>query len=173
MRDISVRPFRPADAEQLDLFRWRYEEADLEVPHGYMAPGVETLIAEKEGKFVLALTATLAIILDPLIRAPGAANLDIASALFKAEAVLTYLAQANGAVDAYIAIPDALADYQKMLQRAGYVPTVQACTVFRKPLRKETMPLIGPIRDKMALEQAAKTAETANTTETSHMKETP
>ena len=168
MRNIQVRPFAPKTEKRLkqllDDIRWGYMPADLEVPKGYSAPGVETAVAEKvvdgRQKFVSALTATLAVILDPLINSPASdiTELDLMNALIKLEAALTYKAQISaGAVDAYIAIPDALPAYQKLVQKYGYQPTVEHCTVFRRPLQPDTEELIGATRDRLASEATLET----------------
>jgi hypothetical protein len=147
MKHITLRPFSDSDVEQLDAWREKYWEADLELPKGYIAPGVETVLAEKKGRTLSALTATQAVVLDPLIRDPEAVPLDIMGALLKQEAALTYSAAMAGAVDAYIAVPVQLKAYIALLKTAGYEETVQNCVVMRRPLRPDTHPLLGPARD--------------------------
>lgn len=150
MKDINVSPLvNNEDVKKLEEWRRRYLPADLEIPHGYNSAGVETVIARKDDKLTSSATGSLAIVIDPLIADPDASPLDIMSALFKQEAVLTYLGQKNGAVDSYIAIPHQLKGYIKLLQRCGYQPTVENCVVMRRPLRPDTVPLLGLERDKV------------------------
>lgn len=159
MRKIHTRPFISQDKELLDKIRFGYFEADLELPKGYVAPGVRTAVAEKtldDGtrQFVAALTGTLAVILDPFIKNPEAERLDVMEALIKLEAVVSYMGAQSNAVDAYIAIPDNLPEYQALVQKYGYQQTVENCTVYRRPINADTEPLIGKIRD-MMLDKAA------------------
>jgi hypothetical protein len=161
---LKVRPIKKSDVEQLDLFRWKYEPADLEVPKGYMAEGVESAVVEKpSGQLVGSLTGTLAAVLDPFIANPDADPVDIWQALILLEKALAYRFQVAGAVDIYIAVPNQLEKYHRLLERAGYLETVQNCKVFRKPLAPDTHPLLGEIRDGLA-KQAAEDSGTINTT---------
>lgn len=149
MNDIHVRPFRSSDAKQLDLFRWNYTAADLEIPKGYVGENLQTVIAEKDQKFLLSLTGTIGMVIDPMIKDPDASPADLMRALIKAEAVMSYLGAANGAQDVYIAIPNQLEKYMGIVEKSGYKRTVEHCTVFRRPIRPDTVPLIGEIRDLM------------------------
>jgi len=146
LKDLSIRPFAPGDAEQLDLFREQYWDANLEAPHGYVAQGVETAIAEKDGKIVGALTATKVVIFD-FIQQQSASATDRMAAVLMLERTLAYVAQQGGFTDAYIAVPSHLTDYIEIVKRCGYAETVQGCTVFRRPLRKEIVPYLGDARD--------------------------
>ncbi len=149
MKDIHVRPYEDEDRQELDEYRQQYQPADLEIPHGYVSENVQTVIAYKEGKLTVgSLTGILAIVLDPAIMNPAADPIDKMKALTAMEDVLTYLGRKTGAIDSYVAIPNALvATYGKILEKCGYEPTVQNCTVYRRPLVPETEPLIGPARD--------------------------
>lgn len=146
LKDLSIRPFRPEDAQQLDLFREQYWDANLEAPHGYSAQGVETAIAEKDGKTVGALTATKVVIFD-FIQDRSASGPDRMAAVLMLERTLAYVAQQGGFTDAYVAIPSHLTSYIEMVKRCGYSETIQGCTVFRRPLRKEIVPYLGDARD--------------------------
>lgn len=156
---INVRPFAEEDRSELDNYRWRYQDADLEVPHDFMDTNVETVVALKDGRLLGSLTGTLSITLDPFIKNPDASPLELMQALLKMETVLNYMAQKLGAVDVYIAIPNQIVEtYGKIVEKCGYERTVQNCTVYRKPLRPDTQPLIGKVRDEQA-RQARQTAE--------------
>lgn len=147
MRKVFTRPFHSSDARQLDLWRDQYLDADLEIPHGYIGPNVETVIAHRDGKTVQSLTGILSVVLDPLIRDPNADSMDVIYSLRLQENVLTYKAQELGAVDAYIAVPKQLEHYIELLKGCGYQITVQNCVVMRRPLRPDHVPLIGAKRD--------------------------
>lgn len=148
---IFLRPFRKSDEAQLDLFREGYYQADLEVPHGYECEGeaLETVIAEKAGETVLSLTGTLSLTLDPLVKNPEASVLEVMEALRMAEQALSVMGRKSRAVDVYIAVPNQMTDYHDLLRKYGYRPTVQGCTVFRRPLIPDTKPLLGDARDKV------------------------
>lgn len=150
MRKIFTRPFNNADVRTLDAWRHAYQDADLEIPHGFMGPNVETVISHKDGKIVQSLTGILSIILDPQIRDPHADPLDVIYGLRLLETVLTYKAQELGAVDAYIAIPERDEHYIELLKKVGYSVTVQKCVVMRRPLRPDHVPLLGAARDAAA-----------------------
>lgn len=145
--DIYIRPFKESDREELDRGRKEFTAADLENPHGFEGPRVETAVAIKgddieSGRVLASLTGTVAVILDPLLKVPGFKPTDYLAALFKLEAILTYLAQNTGAIDAYIAIPRgvtedemrAAASYEIIVRQCGYDETVQNCKVFRRSL---------------------------------------
>src|SRR5690348_8755190 len=146
---LNARPARQEDVRQLELWRRDYWDADLEIPKDYNSIGVETAVAERaDGSgLVASLTATRAVILDPLIHDPAAPELDLVAAIYLLERILSYEAQAAGAVDAYIAVPDKLAAYQRIVEKAGYIKTVEKCSVYRRPLRPDTVPLLGDERD--------------------------
>lgn len=154
MNDIHLRPITTQeDADFLDSLRWMYKDADLEIPKGYMGEGVHTAIAQRGPVIVSSLTMTNAVILDPLINNPNCTPLELQKALIKLEAALSYAARVRGAVDAYIAIPNQLREYMKIVEKTGYQRTVENCTVFRRPLLPDTVDLIGPQRDRLEAEQ--------------------
>jgi hypothetical protein len=150
LKDINVRPMRTVDIPQFEAWRRAYWDGDLELPKGWGAAGVETAIAEQAGSGsgvvpLESLTATLAVVIDPLIRNPqitdGAA---LVAGIYALERTLAYRGQQLGAVDAYIAIPNHLTDYHRIVEKAGYTETLEHCKVFRRPLMPDTHPLIGP-----------------------------
>src|SRR5271166_1917470 len=142
-KDINVRPVNESDIQSLEFFRRNYWDADLEIPHGYAAPGVETAVAEKAGTLIASLTAIQAVVLDPLISNPDFRGFDRVAAIYLLERTLSYIAQKYGAVDMYIAVPDHLVDYHRIVEKAGYVKTCEHCTVFRRPVTPDTVPLLG------------------------------
>lgn len=144
---INVRPPESRDLHQLEAWRRQYFAGDLELPKGWFGKGVETAVAEKDGLLLGSLTATRAIVLDPLISNPVANGLDMVSGILLLERALTYVAQCGGAIDSYIAVPSQLTEYHKIVENAGYVRTVEFCHVFRRPLLPDTHPLLGPERD--------------------------
>lgn len=150
IRDISVHRLRDTEVETLEEWRHEYQPADLEIPHGYSGQGVETAVAEtREGIILASMTGIKAVILDPLIRNPRVTNgAEMVSAILMLERTLSYLGEQGGAVDSYVAIPNQLADYKKIVESVGYVATCENCTIYRRPLRPDTVPLIGPTRDK-------------------------
>lgn len=154
-KGLNVRPMRVEDERAFDQLRRTYWEADLEIPKGWFAEGVETAVATEDNVPVTSLTSTLAVVLDPLIKNPRANPLTIVASIYLLERALTYEAQKHGAVDAYIAIPNQLTEYHAIVQKAGYVPTVENCTVYRRPLRPDTEPLLGVQRDAFKLQQAS------------------
>src|SRR5207253_7270656 len=102
-------------------------------------------------------TALDAVVLDPFIHDPAATNAETFGALLKLETYLTHAAhRRTGAVDAYLAIPNSLVDgYGRLLEHYGFQPTVVNCTVYRRPLRPDTVPLLGPERDAAERARAA------------------
>lgn len=138
LHEITVRPFSPGDAEQLELFRAAYPDRDAELllPHGFMAPGVETAVAVRGDAIIASVTSTLCVILDPLIRNPESSPEEIGVALTRMEAVLAYVAKGVGAREAYIAIPDSpqYDGYCRVVERRGYERNVENCRIFRKSI---------------------------------------
>lgn len=167
MKDINIRPIQAGDVEQLELWRNEYWAGDLEIPFGYKRDGIETAVAEKNGVMLEALVAKKAVVLDPLILDPNADHYDAVAGLFLLERALTYSAQLGGAIESYIAVPDSLKDYHKIVEKAGYIKTVEKCTVFRRPLVPETLSLLGPERDAAikAMESASVDEENAKEVE--------
>ena len=146
MSQISIRPFQKTDTEQLELFRTGYYEADVEVPFGYAGQGIETAIAEKNGKIIGAVTASSAVTFD-FIHDSVASGADIFSAVFMLERALALTAQKAGIATAYVAIPAHLTSYIDMVKRCGYTEEFQNCVVLRRALRQETMPRLSDVRD--------------------------
>lgn len=142
LKDMNIRPIRESDVEQLDLFRRQYLAGWLELPHGFSASGVETAIAEKNGKIVGSLTGTNAVLFDPFIHDKNASGSDIFSAVLALERVLAYKAQTGGAMDGYIAIPEQETAYIEMVKRCGYSITCENCVILRRPLVPDTVALL-------------------------------
>lgn len=146
LKGINIRPFRVTDKAQFDQFRRAYWDGDLEIPKGYGSAGVESAIAEDQhGRPIASLTGTMSVVLDPLIRNPHIkSGPELVASIYLLERTLAYQGQRLGAVDAFIAIPDHLVDYHRIVEKAGYVRTVENCVVYRRPLLPDTEPLIGP-----------------------------
>lgn len=142
IKDLSIRPLKAEDVEQLDLFRRGYDAAYLELPHGMAGPGVETAVAEKDKKIVGSLTGIHAVVFDPYIHDPEINGPDVFAAVFMLERTLAYNAQVGGAVDGYIAVPKQLTAYIDMVKRAGYIETCENCVILRRPLIPDVVPLI-------------------------------
>lgn len=135
---MQVRPFRPEDTAQLDLFRELFlPDGRTDVPFGYANIGVETAIAEKNNKTVGAVTATKSIIVN-FMKDPTAAGTDIYAAVLMLERALAYVAQQNGVVEAYCAIPSHLTEYVDMVKRSGYAEAFPDCVILRRALTRET-----------------------------------
>lgn len=152
MKGVYTKPLSPDDVRALDRWRRLYAAADLELPHDFNASGVKTVGLHKDFRLFGSLTGAVAVVLDPFIHDPAAhaaptGGRDIIFGLVKADAVLTHWGQEHGAVDAYIAIPQQLSHYIRLLEGYGYRVTCQNCVVMRRPLTPETVPLIGPERD--------------------------
>lgn len=146
MKNISIRPLRAEDIKQLELFRGNYLDADIEIPFGYAGQGVETAIAEKDGKIIGAVTASAAVTFD-FIHDGEAAGTDVFPAVFMLERALALTAQKAGIATAYVAIPAHLTKYIEMVKRSGYTEEFQDCVVLRRALRQETVPRLGDVRD--------------------------
>lgn len=142
LKDMNIRPIRESDVEQLDLYRREYLEGWLEVPHGFSGLGVETAVAEKDGKIIGSLTGTSAVLMDPFIHDKRASGSDVFSAVLALERVLAYKAQTGGALDAYIAIPEQETAYIEMVKRCGYAVTCERCVILRRPLVPDTVALL-------------------------------
>jgi len=160
MKEIFLKSLElEREHDLLNLWRRGYQAGDLEIPHGFDGWGghVETALATKGNRLVGSLTALDAVILDPFIHDPAASHNETFGALLKLETYLTHAAhRRTGAVDAYLAIPNQLREgYGRLLEHYGYVPTVVNCTVYRRALRPDTVPLLGPERDRIEAERRA------------------
>lgn len=146
--DLSLRPIRNEDVEQLELFRKNYWDADVEIPFSYSAQGIETAVAEKAGKIIGAVTASAAVTFD-FVHALDASGPDVFAAVFLLERALALTAQKAGIATAYVAIPSHLTKYIEMVERCGYSKEFQDCVVLRRALRQETVTRLSDERDKL------------------------
>lgn len=137
MKDVNIRRAKPEDFEQLELWRESYPDANLELPKGYHAPGVETAVGEEGGKIVAALTGTLAVIIDPAICDPNASPIKVLRTLQALERTLAYVGSTGGAVDAYVPAPEHLTEWIAILEKNGYQRTAQKCVILRRPLNPD------------------------------------
>lgn len=148
-KDINIRGIKREDIPYLEHWRRQYWDADLEIPHGFQESGlVDTAVAEKNGQIIASLTGLKAVILDPLIHKPDMDHLDLVASIYLLERSLTYLFQRgeDSVIDSYIAVPNSIPEYHKIVMKAGYEPTVQNCTVYRRALKPEIMPRLGDER---------------------------
>ena len=150
-RTLNVRPIEARDVEQLELFRKSYFDANIEIPHGYQAVGVETSVAEKEGKVIGSLTATGVVVFDD-VHDETATGTDVFAAVLMMERALAYTALKNGLTTAYVAIPSHLEKYIEMVRKCGYDESLQGCTIMRRDLRTPVMPSLGDERDNTGTE---------------------
>jgi hypothetical protein len=136
--EIRVRPFRDTDTSELDIFRELFRtDGRTDAPFGYSNIGVETAVAEKAERTIGAVTATKSIVVN-FMKDPAAAGTDIYAAVLMGERALAYVAQANGVVEAYCAIPKHLTEYINMVKRSGYSEIFSDCVVLRRALAPET-----------------------------------
>lgn len=138
---FSTQVTIPTDEDIRQLERWRllFAEADLELPENYASDGVATAVAKtKEGKLIGSLTASiiLAVSLDPLIRNPEIPRTEMLAGLFALTRALEYQAKLNGAAAAFIAVPNLLPEYQKLVVKCGFEPTAENCKLFRHSLNR-------------------------------------
>lgn len=163
MKEIFLKSLElERERDLLELWRRGYTAGDLEIPHGYDGWGghVETALATKGNRLVGSLTAIDSVVLDPFIHDPVASHNEVFGALVKLETYLSHAAhRRTGAVDVYIAVPNALEDYIRLLGHYGFTPTVQNCVVLRRPIRPDTVPLLGPERDRAERERQEQEAE--------------
>lgn len=144
---MGFRPVEDSDLEQLNKWRWEYTGADLEVVHGWEGKGVETAVAEKNGKVIGSLTGVQAVVIDPFVHDPAASGPDVYAAVVGLERILAYLGRLNGALDAYIAVPKYLTEYINIVKRSGYEVTCENCTILRRALVPESQKRLGPERE--------------------------
>ena len=145
-KSLNVRPIQTSDVEQLELFRTGYWDADIEIPHGYQAVGVETAVAEKDGKLIGGLTATGGVVFD-YVHDPQALGTDVFAAGLMLERALSYAAQKNGLTTGYVAIPSHLAEYIAQVKKCGYEEGFQGCTILRRDLRTPIVASLGDARN--------------------------
>lgn len=131
------------DIAQLEEWRRRFATADLELPEGYAGDGVATAVAlDTEGKLIGSLTASIIIAasLDPLLLNPDADHTSKFASTFALERAMAWQAKMNGAAAGFVAIPNLLPDYQKFIERFGYVETAQHCKVYRRSFLRKPSP---------------------------------
>lgn len=131
----TIRPIQPRDIPTLEVWRKNFAPADLTLPFGYEDRSVETAVAlNSKGVITGALTAVLVTSLDTYIRNPEAKE---AESLLSLHALCRHLesnAIRAGARESFIAVPNALAKYQGLVAKCGFVETAQDCKIFRRIL---------------------------------------
>jgi hypothetical protein len=135
--NLSLRPFRAEDAALLDQFRKVFlENGRVDVPYGYSALGVETVISEKSGRVVAGTIGTKGLIVD-FCKDQFARGEDIYGSVLLAERTLSYNAQQAGCAVSYVAIPAHMAEWLSIVKRSGYKETFHNCIVLKRALMAE------------------------------------
>jgi hypothetical protein len=138
LSDLTVRPLRPGDTEQLDLFRESFKnDGEIQLPFGYTNAGVATAVVARDEKIIGAVHATKALIVN-FMKDPKASGPDIYAAVLLGERALTFVAEDGGCAEAYCAIPSHLQSYIDMVKRSGYTEAFPNCVILRRSLAKET-----------------------------------
>jgi hypothetical protein len=133
--DIKIRAYRPQDVLKLKKFLEDSKiDADLLLPHGFVGQATETVIAENEKDILCAITGTLAIVLDPLIRNPDAKTMEVVPAIIQSARALEFYGTMHGATEAYAVISDDLGGFQKFVERMGYERVSEGCGIFKRLL---------------------------------------
>jgi hypothetical protein len=133
--DIKIRAYRPQDVLKLKEFlRNSKVDADLLLPHGFVGQATETVVAENEKNVLCAITGTLAIVLDPLIRNPDAKTMEIVPAIIQSARALEFYGTMHGVTEAYAVISDDLGNFQKFVERMGYERVSEGCGIFKRLL---------------------------------------
>jgi hypothetical protein len=140
MFDSQVKTMIAEDEPILESWRKAFPEADLEMPNGYAGPGVATAVSiAKDGRLLGSLTGTmiLAVSLDPYLKNPEAGRLESLASLYSLCDSMEYQASLNGAIDAYVAIPNLLPEYQKLIvEKCGFEETAQTCRIYRRRIAR-------------------------------------
>ncbi len=133
--DIKIRAYRPQDVLKLKKFLEESNvDADLELPHGFVGQATETAIAERDKELLCSITGTLSIVLDPLIKNPNAKAIDLMPAIIQAARALEFYGTMHGVTEAYLAVPDNIPGFQRIVERAGYEKTADGCGIYRRLL---------------------------------------
>lgn len=153
LENIHIRKMNSEDKTKLEQWRKNYSPADLELPHGYERPGVETAVAEYGGELLASLTLSMAAVFNPLVKSPDAEKhgASTITAIIMLERALAHLASRQNIVTGYITVPNNLKDYQAIVERAGYERVLENCSIFRRHLVHPTEPSIGDERDKQGI----------------------
>jgi hypothetical protein len=135
--NLTLRPFRPEDAVLLDQFRKDFlENGRVDIPWGYGALGVETVVSEKAGRIVGAAIGTKSLVVD-FCKDQYARGEDIYGSVLLAERTLSYNAQQAGCAVSYVAIPAHMEEWLSIVKRSGYKETFQDCVVLKRALMAE------------------------------------
>jgi hypothetical protein len=136
MKNIAIHAVTASEQEQ--LLKWLAEPRPfvLELPHGFTNEATETATASLNGRLLCGLTGTLGIVLDPLIKDPQANPLELTTAIVMLARALEFWGSAHGVAESYIAVPDALPGFAKIVEACGYEPTAQSCRIFRRLLKE-------------------------------------
>ena len=133
--DIKIRAYRPQDVLKLKKFLEDSKiDADLLLPHGFVGQATETVIAENEKDILCAITGTLAIVLDPLIKNPNAKTMEVIPAIIQSARALEFYGTMHGVTEAYAVISNDLENFQKFVERMGYERVSEGCGIFKRLL---------------------------------------
>jgi hypothetical protein len=133
--DIKIRAYRPQDVVKLKKFLEESKiDADLLLPHGFVGQATETVIAENEKDILCAITGTLAIVLDPLVRNPDAKKMEVVPAIIQAARALEFYGTMHGVTEAYAVISNDLENFQRFVERMGYERVSEGCGIFKRLL---------------------------------------
>lgn len=133
--DIKIRAYRPQDVVKLKKFLEESEELALEqLPHGFVGQATETAVAERDGKMLCSITGTLSVVLGPLLKNPDSKAIDLMPAIIQAARALEFYGTMHGVTEAYMAVPNELAGFQRIVEKAGYEKAVEDCTIYRRLL---------------------------------------
>jgi hypothetical protein len=135
--NLTLRPFRPEDAVLLDQFRKDFlENGRVDIPWGYGALGVETVVSEKAGRIVGAAIGTKSLVVD-FCKDQYARGEDIYASVLLAERTLAYNAQQSGCAVSYVAIPDHMDSWRHLVEKSGYTRTFENCVLLKRALMAE------------------------------------
>lgn len=138
MRQLHIFPIEAQDVAEVERWADAHPHAAFDLPHGFEGPSTLGLVAEANGRLLAAMVGSVGITID-VIKNPNAPPLALAEAVQRLEENITVHAAVNGAVDSYISVPNVpeMEEFHRTVQRRGYVPTAQGCTIYRRSIIRE------------------------------------
>ena len=135
MRQLHIFPIEKQDEVEVERWAAAHAYAAFDLPHGYDGPSTLSAVAEDEGTLLAAIVGSIGVMID-VIKNPDAPVVALREAIRKLEENITFHAAVNGAVDSYISVPNVpeMEEFHNVVQRRGYVPTAQGCTIYRRSL---------------------------------------
>lgn len=135
LKELKIRALKAE--EQPRLINW-LKKAEVvgatDLPHGFIGASTQTAVAEHEGKVLLSLTSTKAVVLGPLIKDPDGKPIELMASVLHAARALEFLGSLDGATEAYIVVSNDLPAFQRIVERAGYEQVAQNCKIYRRLL---------------------------------------